>query len=231
MRFRCARYASTLQIRPKRDMSAQAKNNPEYLSGAVGDKGHTPSDIKRALRKERLSARNEMDKSLREKKSSLIAKKLVADSAFKDARIVFAYFPTGSETDTRSVIKSALKAGKTVALAISHPDDKSLEWHSIKDTSKLIAGFGGILEPQSDARTLIGVEDIKDKTAIAIVPGVVFDREGFRIGYGGGFYDRFLSEFGGITIGYTFEEQIAPSLVRLGAIEAHDMKVDRLISA
>lgn len=186
-------------------------------------------NVKRNLRKEVRQKRDALDVAQRMAEDRAIAAAVAGCRAFADAPAVLTYYSIGSEVDTHGLIDRALQAGKVVALPRCQPGSRTMGWHVITTTADLVLGFGGILEPRDDVSTLIDPHEL-DSTALALVPGLIFDRHGYRLGYGGGYYDRFLSDFPGISLGLARASQTVESLDALGAIGAFDRPV-QLIAA
>lgn len=139
---------------------------------------------------------------------------------YRAARTVFCYLGVGTEPDTRAVIARALSDGKTVALP-RVVGKGHMEARLISALSDLTEGTFGIPEPSQDTETLDPAE-----TDLAIVPAAAFDREGYRLGRGGGYYDRYLARFGGVSVGLARERLLRDAVPR----EAHDRPVDILIT-
>lgn len=138
---------------------------------------------------------------------------------FEKADTIFAYISMGREPDTVHIIKAALAMGKTVALPVSFSGG-IMEPRIIHSLSELVPGKFGILSPPDNAPVL-KEEDID----LVIVPAVTFDRSGFRLGRGGGYYDRFLARSSAFTVGLGRE-----ALIRPVPLEPHDMSVNCLVT-
>lgn len=138
---------------------------------------------------------------------------------FKSAQNIFAYISEKREPDTVRIIEKALEAGKTVALPVSY-DGGRMEPRVIKSLSELEIGKFGIPAPKEDA-LLLSEEDID----LIIVPAVTFNRAGFRLGRGGGYYDRFLERSSAFSVGLGREKLICEV-----PLESHDMSVDCLVT-
>lgn len=189
------------------------------------------SGIKSELRKAYLAHRDNIPEKGRSHRSIRACERIVNMDEFHSADIILSYYPIGSEADSRSIMEAALTQGKKVALPVCIPKTRTLEWHIVDDLDDMVEGYANIPEPPRDPSTEVDPSSFAKDEAIAIVPGVAFDRNGYRIGYGGGYYDRFLSRFEGPTIGFAFEEQIADDLKGSGAIEDHDVAMDSLVIA
>lgn len=138
---------------------------------------------------------------------------------FINARNIFAYISEKREPDTVMIIQKALDMGKTVALPISY-NGGHMEPHVITSISELVPGKFGIPAPGEDS--LIMAEEEID---LIIVPAVTFNRQGFRLGRGGGYYDRFLERSDAVSVGLGRER-----LVREVPLEKHDMAVTCLVT-
>lgn len=144
---------------------------------------------KHTLRKQNRERRNQMPEEEAMRKSSLILDQLLRMPEFRLAEEIYTYVSFGNEVDTFSLITSAILSGKRVYVP-KVIDKKRMEFFRIKHIGELQSGTLGILEPITDE---LGKLDVTKKQ-IMIVPGLVFDEKGNRIGYGGGYYDRYLWE-------------------------------------
>lgn len=178
---------------------------------------------KAALRKELLERRGLIAPEERAAVDAAIARHVVESSLFRDATAVFTYVSVGSEVDTRALIRAALGCGKLVAVPRCVPGTRLMEWHRIDSLDDLHPGAFGIPEPIPSAETL--VDPSASSPALALVPGLAFDRAGFRIGYGGGYYDRFLAQFPGAALGLVREAFLLPSLAALDVLDPFDQPV------
>ena len=137
---------------------------------------------------------------------------------YKKAKTVSFFVSFGSEVDTHDMIKEALKE-KEVCVPVVQGDYIALsKINGLGDLDK--EGKYGILEPSSI------IEIDKELVDLIIVPGVAFDKKGYRIGYGRGYYDKLLKEFNGKTIGLAFSLQIVNKIPK----EEHDIRVDKVIT-
>ena len=174
--------------------------------------------MKQELRKKILEKRNSLAKEEIKEKSKIIKEKLFSSGEYKQAKTVSFFVSFGSEVNTHEMIKEALK-GKEVCVPVVKNNQIILS--KINDFSDLgKKGKYGILEPSSI------IEIDKELVDLIIVPGVVFDKKRYRIGYGKGYYDNLLKDYSGKTIGLAFSLQIVDSI----PAEEHDIKVDRIIT-
>jgi 5-formyltetrahydrofolate cyclo-ligase len=154
-----------------------------------------------------------------------IAARVLELPAFQMADAVFTYLDMGDEVRTRSIIQAAWDAGKTVALPRCIPGTRQMAWHRTRSFKDLVKSRFGIDEPPDDPATRIVPASFG--TPIALVPGATFDRGGYRIGYGGGYYDVFLAAFPGTTVGLCRECQLSE---RLTCLDAHDVAVQAVVT-
>ena len=143
--------------------------------------------IKKDLRKKIRLLRDAMSREENLRLSARIAENLFSTKEYLETENVLTYVSFGSEADTYAIIKDALERGKKVA--VPRIDNGVMVFYRINGLNELKPGYYGIPEP--DESHNIPFEPDK---ALVIVPGMVFDRKLNRIGYGGGFYDRYLSE-------------------------------------
>ncbi len=155
-----------------------------------------------------------------------IARRLARIPAYREADAVFAYLSFGAEVDTRGIVARALAAGRVVALPRC-AGARVLAWHRVRSLDGLVASPFGMDEPVDDDATR--VDPARFSRPVALVPGLAFDDRGYRLGYGGGYYDAFLAGFPGVSIGLCRRCQRVESLRALGAVEPHDAPVDLLV--
>ncbi len=168
---------------------------------------------KKVLRKELLSARNQTS----EKKLSLSHLENLAE--FKNAKTVFCYVSAGSEVNTLSLIHEILNK-KRVTVPYCTDKNGNMIAVEIKSPDELKEGLFGILEPINPK------EFPKDKIDFVIVPGIAFDKDGYRLGYGKGYYDRFLSDINPFKLGICKKELLIEKLPH----DEFDVKMDEVIT-
>ena len=155
---------------------------------------------------------------------ALIVEKILRSWVWADATMVYTYLSFGCEVDTRALIEHAWCEGKRVALPRCVPRTRSMRWFIVDSFEGMERSPMGIEEPPIDATR--AAPAVGCVTALALVPGLAFDAQGFRIGYGGGFYDSFLAGFEGISVGLCRTQFIVDDLPSLGVVEPHDLPVD-----
>lgn len=124
--------------------------------------------------------------------SSLLCNGITTLQEYKDADTILLYFPTRSEPDLSYLAIAAWSDGKAVAFPISRTESNTLDFRTVSSLSELNAGAYGICEPSEICKPAL----FSTKT-LCIVPALAVDREGYRLGYGKGYYDRFLADFVG----------------------------------
>ena len=141
--------------------------------------------------------KQELRKSIREQKRAMTPEQIEAKSArlgelflasdmYRQARTVYGYMPYNQEVRTVAMLEQALRDGKRVAIPKCYGDE--MRFIFMEDLSQVEKGYANIPEPIAD-------EPIADdETALVLMPGLAFDPQGHRIGYGGGFYDKFLAK-------------------------------------
>ena len=153
-------------------------------------------------------------------RSEALAQQFYASEAYKNAKTIYGYMPYNQEVRTIPMMEQALKDGKRVAIPKCYGD--TMKFIFIDDLSKVAKGYANIPEPIADEP----VAD--DTTALVLMPGLAFDPQGHRCGYGGGFYDKFLAaEPDHPTLALCYEFQMLPHL----ETEAHDIPVDYVLWA
>lgn len=146
-------------------------------------------------------------------------------NAYKNAEYILTYLSMGSEVETRGIIQQAWEDGKTVALPRCIPSTNKMEWYRVDSLDNLVETALGIWEPVRDPECFVDVNAIKH--ALCVVPGLTFDRVGYRLGYGGGYYDVFLADFMGISVGLCRDDFISEQSLRY---ESHDVSVDMVLT-
>lgn len=164
---------------------------------------------------------NMTDQEYRER-SLEIARQLLLEPSVQKANIIAITLSNQPEVDTTFIIEELWKLNKYVAVPKCNPKDRSMQFYKINSFDETERAYQNILEPIPEQTERIEKEQID----VMIVPGVVFDRHGYRIGFGGGYYDRYLVGFNGVRLSLAFEEQLLNEVPR----EAHDLPVHILLT-
>ena len=144
--------------------------------------------------------KSELDKSL--------AENFWALDEYKNCKTLFVFVSTPIEVDTFAIIDRAFSDGKTVAVPKCRDKNGQMDFYYIESRDSLKAGAFSIMEP--DEEKCEKVTELSE--GLCIVPGLCFDLQGYRIGFGKGYYDRFLNVFGGTTVGLCYSRCIEKEL-------------------
>ncbi len=155
-----------------------------------------------------------------EEASSRLAQLLYATPYYNNASTIYGYLSYNQEVRTLPILQQALLDGKKVAVPKVFGD--KMRFIYLTDLSKVATGYSGIPEPVEDGPVAC------DKDALVLMPGLAFDRQGNRMGYGGGFYDKFLAqEPDHPTVALCYDFQMVESIPR----EEYDIPVDCVLWA
>ena len=164
--------------------------------------------IKTELRQKYRSLRQSMPPEIKEQKDEAIAAQVRRLWQYQRNSILLIYVSTSIEVDTFRIIRQAIADGKRVAVPRCIPDTRNMEFYYIRSTDELKPGMFGVLEPDPIAENLYSESD----GGLCIVPAFSYDWRGYRLGYGKGYYDRFLSRFEGNMVGICYSECVQRSL-------------------
>ena len=178
---------------------------------------------KQRLREEHLAAREALSEQERSVLDDRITQKLLAISEYVEATTVLTYVSVSSEVSTRMFIECALRDGKTVAVPRCLPGH-CLEFVAITSLDQLIAAPFGLLEPP---KKLPALTEEQMNASICIVPALLVDIKGYRLGYGAGFYDRFLSTYPGKKICLAYQQNLSRTML---PHTTFDVAVDEVIT-
>ena len=172
----------------------------------------SPQDIrayKHELRDKYKLLREKMTATERTRKDSAILKNLLSSAQYKGCKTLLCYVSTPREVDTHALITKALEDGKRVAVPYCIEGTRNMDFYLITGLDELVRRTFGVLEPDPSR-----AEKLTDFAgSICILPGLAFDYYGYRLGYGGGYYDRFLSGvYHGITMGVCYQGCTLPQL-------------------
>ena len=175
---------------------------------------------KKELRRQISKRKREMTEAEIENASRILGEKFVNSQAYRDAKTIYGYMPYNQEVRTVPMMEQALRDGKRVAVPKVYGD--TMKFIYLNDLTKVEAGAYNIPEPVADGPVA------EDKTALVLMPGLAFDEKGNRMGYGGGFYDKFLaSEPDHPTVALCYAFQMVDEI----PTEAYDIPVDLVLWA
>ncbi len=165
-------------------------------------------DLKTEIRNIYKEKRKTISPEERKTMDSAICKRFLSLSSYRFADTILLYSPLKYEIDTLEIAKDALSKGKKVAYPRCIEDNKMV-YHYISSLNELSSGMYGIKEPRIDLPTFSPSDT---EHVICVLPAIVYDKKGYRLGYGKGYYDRFLSEFKGAKAGLIYSEYILDNL-------------------
>ncbi len=177
---------------------------------------------KRELRRSMLAARDSLSMDQRREFSLAIRDRFFRLPMVEAANTLMLFLAFGSEVDTWLILDEAVALGKLVVAPVCLPATKGLVLYSIKSRAEAQPGHWGICEPRQ-----LGEPMSPNTLDVVVVPGIAFDSAGNRLGYGGGYYDRFLLDIPRAwKIGVCYDMQLVDSLPRA----SHDIPVDVIIT-
>ena len=181
---------------------------------------------KKELRKRMLEKRAALGEEERRVWSESIVRHLLAMPDIQKAERIFSFLSFGEEVNMDGFLDACMRAGKHVYVPKTDVENRRMIPYRFRDYSSLVSGPYGIREP--DVTRLEAWHWQGEEFHAIIVPGVAFTRSGLRMGYGGGYYDRFLAAlpYNPLLIAVCFEEQLVDSL----PVELHDRRVDRIVT-
>lgn len=163
---------------------------------------YVKSELRKHFRKLRKSI---LEKS---EKDFSICKNVIKSDLFRNSKQILCYYPLDDEINTLSIIEAALECKKRTALPYCTDSNGNMDFYYINSLEDLKIGSYNIMEPDIDI-----CEKVTDfNNSLCIVPAFSFDRKGFRLGYGKGYYDRFLKKFTINSIGLCYNSFLSDSL-------------------
>ena len=184
------------------------------------------ADNKQELRARMRALRKAIPENERAVIDAVICENVLACEAYRQASVVLTYLSMGAEVDTRGIIEVAWQTGKTVAIPRC-VGPRQMRWFRITAFDGLEKSDFGVEEPAVDEEN---EQLMTGNGMVALVPALAFDERGYRLGYGGGFYDTFLAEFEGTSIGLCRSAQFVESLEDMGVIGEYDLPVNQVVT-
>lgn len=169
------------------------------------------------------SKKNELDLNLKEHMDKSIYNKVINSKEYKNSKTIFVYVSTNSEVNTHQMIERFLEDGKIVCIPKVISKDFGMKAVIIKSFADLELGHYNILEPNNNCKDIL-----KNNIDLVFVPGLAFDKMGGRIGYGGGFYDKYLKDLSTKVkkIGLCYEFQILKDI----PMESFDIRINKIVT-
>ncbi|GAQ19801.1 5-formyltetrahydrofolate cyclo-ligase family protein [Oceanobacillus picturae] len=160
------------------------------------------------------------DRYITEKK---LKDQLISSSIWEQATTIGLTVSQAMEWDTKPIIEEAWKAGKTVCVPKCSPKEKMLTFYKLESFNQLEVVYYNLLEPNPTVTQSVAKMEIQ----LLLVPGLVFDKRGYRIGFGGGYYDRYLADYPNVTASLLHSEQLVDQV----PAESFDIPVQHIITA
>lgn len=156
------------------------------------------------------------------KRSATIAESLYQESEWRQAQTIGITVSIYPEVETKAIIAHAWSQGKRVAVPKCEAQLRQMDFRIITDYSQLECVYSGLSEPRVDQTVYVSPDELD----LLIVPGLAFDVRGHRLGFGGGYYDRYLSRYTGNTLSLAFKEQVITHF----PTETHDLPIGKIIT-
>ena len=180
------------------------------------------TESKKQLREEMLASFAQLSEEEHSKISNQLQQRLFQSGLWENAKTIAVYLSVRNEWDTRKIVEQAWEDGKKVAIPKTIPDTKEMFFYEIPDWSQTVKGPFQLEEPNVRETNCVKKEAIE----LMIVPGLVFTNEGYRIGFGGGYYDRYLADFVHPTASLVHTNQLTDTF----SIEPFDIPISYLIT-
>lgn len=183
-----------------------------------------PIDIRKykiELREKCRTSRKSLDSNIKGDMDIAISERVKKLYQYRAAKVIMVYVSTSIEVDTIRIIENAFKDGKQVAVPRCIPETRQMEFHYITSLDQLTPGSFSVLEPPAHYPV---VTDFSG--ALMLVPGFLFDFFGYRLGYGKGYYDRYMSRYNGAAVGLCYSTELRPHMYH----GRYDRAVDTVVS-
>lgn len=178
---------------------------------------------KAKLRKEFLQKRSSLDDFSLKQINNKIFQRFINSKIYKDSNNIMIYISFDTEVNTHIIIDHIISQGKKVIVPITDSENKKLIPSELHSMNELELGFYNILTPKKEFIRVFNPDDID----LIVVPGIVFDKKGYRIGYGGGYYDRFLKNLSSTyKISLCYDFQLIDSVPN----EDYDILIDSILT-
>lgn len=174
---------------------------------------------KARLRRSFIESRRALPEGERLRRSGLITERLLASDIYKQCSTLLLYISTPLEIDTHAILSRAMEDGKRLACPRCGSAEGQMTFRTIRSPEQLVPGSYGILEPPES------LPETDCTGALCILPALACDRGGYRLGYGKGYYDRFLAGFDGISAALCYDDALLAALPH----DEFDRPADRLV--
>ncbi len=177
---------------------------------------------KQMLRTNMKSRLKEMTNKEKVELDDRILENLFTYDPYKEAETIGLTVAMKNEVNTKKVIEHSWSVGKKVAVPKCHPEDKSMTFRYLNSWDELETVYFGLKEPKPELTKACEPKNIQ----LLVIPGLLFDENGYRIGFGGGYYDRFLQQYENQTVSLAYSIQLVEKL----PVEPFDLPVETLIT-
>ncbi len=184
---------------------------------------------KKSVRTELRAKRESLEAKLWQDYSNRIQRSILRSTLYKECDILMAYCDKNNEVGTLTLCEDALISGKELYFpkVLENFNEARMEFYRVNSTTELTPGFHGIMEPLGDINRVFDYNRSLDKKVLMLVPGIAFDHEGHRLGYGKGYYDNYLRNKEAIMrIGICFSMQIIDKV----PVTRNDLHVNYVLS-
>lgn len=181
------------------------------------------TDSKTEIRKRMRALRNKMTEEEVQSFSEVICERIESLDVYREAEVILSYYPTQNEVSVLSLMDDAINKNKAVYLPrVQNRDMIFFRYQSVDDVTQ---GYMGIYEPVTTE--MFEKTEENRQTVIMLMPGTAFDQNRNRLGYGGGFYDRYLSGYEVYKIGVCYDFQITEEAI---PTEPFDIRPDMIVT-
>ncbi len=184
---------------------------------------------KSSIRSSLINKRDSLSSDIWTYNSNMIQRSIIRSAMYRECDCLLIYADYHGEVGTLTLVDDALINGKEVYLpkVLEGFDEARMEFYRIFSSHELVNGYKGIREPLGNFERAFDYEAYKDKNVLMLVPGVAFDKRGFRLGYGKGYYDNYLKNKPSVMkVGICFSMQICDEL----PASDNDVKLDFIVS-
>lgn len=179
-------------------------------------------DAKKNLRKSIKAKLSELSLLQYEDQSFEVAQQLFQNDEWIEASTVAITVSKAPEVDTFQIIRKGWETGKRMVVPKCEPKSRNLDFRELKRFSELESVYYGLFEPVVSETNSVSPDEID----LVVVPGLAVSKNGYRLGFGGGYYDRFLKNYQGKTVSLAFKDQILSEI----PVESHDIPVGKIIT-
>ncbi len=177
------------------------------------------------LRKKYLEKRAAIPADIRAVRDGKICRNILSSAAYRYADIILMFYPMKEEVNILPLMEAAVAAGKQVAFPRCHAEDHSMTFYFARSADDFEVASYGITEPKTSLAAF-DPATMEDHNVLCLVPAIVYDRRGYRVGYGGGYYDRFFGKSRPASAGIVYEEFILKNVPH----GRYDITVDVVVS-